>query len=70
MNKHEALRALQELSDAMEEDRIEISRLSSWDIDFLRSMSTDYESYKAGDINLTPKQITQIERIYEEQLGG
>jgi hypothetical protein len=69
MNQHEALEKLEELSTAMEEDRIEISRLSTWDIDFLKNMSLSYEDYKSGDLELSPKQITQIDRIYDEHIG-
>lgn len=69
MNQDEALQKLQELSDAMEEDRIEISRLSSWDIDFLKNMSLSYNDYKNGDLKLSERQIIQIERIYSEHLG-
>lgn len=70
MNQDKALEMLEELSSAMEEDGIRISDLSTWDIDFLKNMSLSYESYKADDISLTEKQMIQIERIYEEQLGG
>lgn len=65
-DQDEALQKLQELSDAMEEDRIKVSDLSTWDIDFLKNMSLSYEDYKNGSLNLTPKQIIQIKRIYSE----
>lgn len=70
MNQDEALEKLEELSTAMEEDRIKISDLSTWDIDFLKNMSLSYEAYESGEWSLTPKQITQIERIYDKQIGG
>lgn len=70
MDQDEALQKLRELSDTMEEDRIKVSDLSTWDIDFLKNMSLSYEAYESGGWNLTPKQITQIERIYDEQIGG
>lgn len=69
MDQDEALEKLEELSTAMEEDRIKISDLSTWDIDFLKNMSLSYDSYKSGNFTLTGKQIAQIERIYDEQIG-
>lgn len=69
MNQDKALEKLEQLSTAMEEDRIEISKLSSWDIDFLKNISLSYEDYKSGNLKLSSKQMTQIERIYDEHIG-
>lgn len=69
MSQNKILRKLEELSESMEEGKINISSLSNWDKDFLKNLSLSYEDYKSGNLKLSDKQITQIQRIYSEHLG-